>query len=83
MERRREIDLLLTDVMLPRGMTGFDVARFARGQRPDLPIIFVSGFSDQSLVAEDFGETRLLAKPFRVAELAEALTAAFTRQRVA
>jgi CheY-like chemotaxis protein len=83
LERAEKIDLLLTDVILPKGMTGFDVARVARRLRPDLPIIFVSGFSDQSLLSEDFSaETKLLSKPFRVAELAEALTAAFERRRV-
>jgi CheY-like chemotaxis protein len=84
LERTNAIELLLTDVILPKGMTGFDVARAARRLRPNLPVIFVSGFSDQSLVSEDFGrETRLLSKPFRIAELAEALAAAFERGGVA
>src|SRR4029079_15851343 len=44
MERSAPISLLLTDILLPGGMTGFDLARQARRRWPDLPILFMSGF---------------------------------------
>lgn len=56
-----QINLLLTDLMIPNRTTGAELARKLRGERPDLPVIFVSGFGIE--VGE--GETTLLRKsPF-------------------
>ncbi len=80
-ERTEDIALLLTDVVMPGGMTGFDVARRARRLRPDLPVIFMSGFADPSLVPDDFRtNSTLLAKPFREAQLSEAIAAALNSE---
>jgi PAS domain S-box-containing protein len=74
MAARGDIALLLTDVVLPKGMTGFDLARAARLQRPQLPVLFISGLADTSPVPPELtARSILLAKPFRVAQLAEAL----------
>jgi PAS domain S-box-containing protein len=83
MERPDPISLLLTDVLLPGGMTGFDLARQARRRRPDLPILFMSGFADPSLMPDDFGtNTKLLRKPFRLGQLSEAIVFALDRTKV-
>jgi PAS domain S-box-containing protein len=82
MERPDPVALLLTDVVLPGGMTGFDLARQARRRRPDLPVLFISGFADPSLVPDDFrADTTLLTKPFRAAQLSEAVAAALAGAR--
>ncbi|MFG0318057.1 MAG: CHASE domain-containing protein [Planctomycetota bacterium JB042] len=62
-------DLLLTDVVLPEGMNGIELARAFRERYPDLPVLFISGYSD----AEELRESRLgrlLPKPFRREQLA-------------
>ena len=83
MERGDPISLLLTDILLPGGMTGIDLARQARRRWPDLPILFMSGFADPSLVPDDFGtNTRLLRKPFRVGQLSEAIVFALAGTKV-
>ncbi len=65
------IDLLLTDVLLPGGVSGLAFAKEAIGGHPDLKVVVMSGnIVDQS----DLGSvTPLLRKPFRRRELAETL----------
>jgi PAS domain S-box-containing protein len=83
MERSAPISLLLTDILLPGGMTGFDLARQARRRWPDLPILFMSGFADPSLVPDDFrSNTKLLRKPFRLGQLSEAIVFALAGTKV-
>jgi PAS domain S-box-containing protein len=83
LERPDPVALLLTDVLLPGGMTGFDLARQARRRWPELRILFMSGFADPSLVPDDFRTTtKLLAKPFRLAQLSEAIVFALAGTKV-
>jgi DNA-binding NtrC family response regulator len=84
LERPGPIALLLTDIVLPGGITGVDLARQARRRWPDLPILFMSGFADPSLVPDDFrGNTKLLTKPFRLGQLSEAIVFALAGTKVA
>jgi CheY-like chemotaxis protein len=83
LERPDPIALLLTDIILPGGITGIDLARQARRRWPDLPILFMSGFADPSLVPDDFrANTRLLMKPFRVGQLSDAIVFALAGAKV-
>jgi len=61
------IGLLIADLAMP-GMNGFELARAARQERPDLPILFVTGFADMTR-AEDADHQTVLQKPFRAEEL--------------
>ncbi|HWD57872.1 MAG TPA: PAS domain S-box protein [Stellaceae bacterium] len=61
------IDLLIADLAMP-GMNGFELARAARQERPDLPILFVTGFADMAKAGDSAQET-VLQKPFRAEEL--------------
>jgi CheY-like chemotaxis protein len=66
------VDLLFTDVVLPSGLTGADVAREARQLRPDLKVLFTSGYARDAIVHHgrlDQG-VELLTKPFTSADLA-------------
>lgn len=64
------IDLVVTDVRMP-WMTGYNVALSARNSGIRVPIIIVTAFPDDTLVAqvERLGSAVLLAKPFRPEEL--------------
>jgi CheY-like chemotaxis protein len=69
-ETARRIDLLVTDVVLP-GMSGFDLAARARGSRPGLKVLYMSGYAaDEGLGAggPDPGAA-FLQKPFTPAGL--------------
>jgi two-component system, cell cycle sensor histidine kinase and response regulator CckA len=66
------IDLLISDVVMP-GMDGPTVVREARKSRPDLKILFMSGYAEEQLRKSiDIENVNFLAKPFSVIELAEA-----------
>ncbi|USI71435.1 PAS domain S-box protein [Sphingomonas morindae] len=62
-------DLLVSDHLMP-GMSGSELARAARGPRPTLPVLIISGYADLEKLAPDLPH---LAKPFRRDELARAL----------
>jgi CheY-like chemotaxis protein len=73
LERSAAVDLVLLDFAMP-GMNGADVAREIRARRPDLPIVFATGYADtEVLVAAN--EDCIVRKPFVERELAEKLQA--------
>lgn len=70
-----DIALLLTDLILPEGRDGTTLARHARGLRPNLKVLFMSGYTDEIAVHEGRLEpgAALLRKPFTRTGLAEQL----------
>jgi len=67
------IDLLFTDVVLPGGMNGPEIARRARQQRPDLKLLYTSGYTGNALLELEAipGEFRMISKPYRIEDLAQ------------
>jgi PAS domain S-box-containing protein len=66
-------DLLILDFAMP-GMNGAEVAKVARERRPDLPIVFVSGYADTAAIEAAAGTNMtVLRKPFRVDDLQSVL----------
>ena len=64
-----KVSLVITDVVMP-GISGADLMRDLRKLAPDLPVLFISGFTNDQL--EDWGpdeQTSYLAKPFRGEEV--------------
>jgi PAS domain S-box-containing protein len=78
-EEDGEADLLMTDMVMPGGMNGRQLANYVRAILPDLPILFTSGHSDdaQLRAARLLARSGFLAKPYRRAELAQAIETAF------
>jgi CheY-like chemotaxis protein len=73
------IDLLLSDVLLPQGMSGPELAEVAMALLPKIKVIFMSGHSEQRGMldrARKRGPIRLLQKPFHLDELATQIKAA-------
>jgi PAS domain S-box-containing protein len=68
------VDLLLTDMVMPEGMTGRDLALQLKKRKPDLKVIYSSGYSPDSN-GRDFGhhDTVFLAKPYLPPQLARAV----------
>jgi hypothetical protein len=67
-----EIRLLLTDVGLPR-MNGRELAEEARRLRPDLPVLFTTGYAQDAMFQQGKLDRNdeLLTKPFNRTQLAE------------
>ena len=73
------IDLLFTDIVMPGGMSGYDLAREARKRRPGLKVLFTSGFPGAVFPDTiDHDPNAMLSKPYRVQELALRLAALLT-----
>ena len=70
-ENRKRIDLLLTDVIMP-GLNGKVLAERLLSEKPELKIIFMSGYLPQEIAAET-EEYTFFKKPFHPAELLEAI----------
>jgi len=58
------VDIVLTDLGMPQ-VTGWEVARAAKAHRPDLPVVLLTGWGDQTEAetSEDAGVDRVLTKP--------------------
>jgi CheY-like chemotaxis protein len=67
-----DIDLLFTDVVMPGGMSGWELAELARQGRPGLPVMFCSGYPREALIEQGstFADPVILTKPYGKAELA-------------
>lgn len=67
----QRIDLVISDIVMPR-MNGLEAVSRIRGLRPEVPIIFISGYTDQASLweADETPPGPLLPKPFSLEELA-------------
>jgi len=79
LQSEAQIDLLLTDVGLPR-MNGRELAERARALRQGLPILFMTGYAEKAINREVFLSSgmELLAKPFKMNELLEKVRASLS-----
>ena len=66
-----DVDLLFTDVVMPGALSGADLARAALERRPELRVLFTSGYTTR-LVEKEWPDRRLelLRKPYRSIDLA-------------
>ncbi len=63
--------LVFTDVVMPGGITGIELARKLRDRFPELPILITTGYSEQVGAMQDFP---VLQKPYELTSLASALS---------
>ena len=69
---QRAVDFVLSDIMMPGGVSGLELAREIRRRKPALPVVLVTGFAEAAAGLED-GHFGLLLKPYTVESLAAAL----------
>jgi signal transduction histidine kinase/CheY-like chemotaxis protein len=69
----RPIDIIFSDVMMPGGMNGVELAREIKKRRSDIPILLTSGYSGGAVQEAGLSGLRILSKPYRIDELAIAL----------
>jgi CheY-like chemotaxis protein len=74
LQRESSVELLLSDVVLPGGSTGLELARAAQKLRPKLKVLLSSGYVGDEVRPELMrGEFSFISKPYRPAELATKL----------
>jgi CheY-like chemotaxis protein len=86
-KKQNQIDLMVTDLVMPNGFTGQKLARRLQFDRPDLKVIFSSGYD-----YEDFAESEsdyldpdsnFLQKPYRLSSLSQMIRESLETENVA
>jgi len=74
-ESREEVDLLLTDIAMPHGLSGRDLADKLRKDNPRLPVIFSSGYSHEMIERSEDASLGVsyLSKPYNPVQLAQSV----------
>jgi CheY-like chemotaxis protein len=68
------IDVLFSDVVMPRGMNGLELAKEARNLRPGIKILLASGYPMSTMPVQGLPkDVSFISKPYRWTELAERL----------
>jgi CheY-like chemotaxis protein len=77
LESRRHIDLLISDVGLPNGMNGRQLADAMRVSRPDLKVLFITGFAESAAVGNGLlaPGMEVMTKPFSMVSFADKVKA--------
>ena len=68
------IDAVFSDIMMPGGISGLDLARDIRRRRPEVRIVLATGYAESAAGMKD-GEFSVLLKPYSLEALADALGA--------
>jgi nitrogen-specific signal transduction histidine kinase/CheY-like chemotaxis protein len=70
-----KIDLVFSDVVMPGGISGFELAQLVKRSKPAIPVLLTSGFAEDVARAGEApaSELEILRKPYTGAELARAL----------
>jgi PAS domain S-box-containing protein len=74
LQRSQEIVLLFTDMVMPRGVTGLQLAERLRAEKPDLKIVYTSGYSPSSIASPEIKllpGASFLQKPYQASILAQ------------
>jgi PAS domain S-box-containing protein len=79
----RRLDLLISDVGLPGGMNGREMADLARELRPELPVLFITGYAEHAVLGHGHLRPgmRVLTKPFTIEALAQKIRDALEGRR--
>lgn len=68
-----DVKIAFIDIMLPDGMTGTELAKLLVSVRPELRVLFTSGYSDPSILKDAMDISQVIRKPFTFQELEDAL----------
>jgi PAS domain S-box-containing protein len=69
----QKVDLLLTDVVMPGGTNGYELARTVQVRWPTIRVVLTSGFPERINTDRELSNVRLLSKPYRRDDLARVL----------
>ncbi|MBC2778016.1 response regulator [Parasphingopyxis marina] len=75
LQERDDIDLLLTDIVMPGSLNGADLALRVQ-EEIGLKAVLVTGYADKAIPSDQFDRFDVILKPFRMEELGERVRAA-------
>lgn len=77
LEERHDIDVVFTDITMPHGISGLELARVVRSRFPKIKVVLTSGYPLPALRSEhgSISDFTFVHKPYRLADLAKALRA--------
>ena len=80
-DRNGDIDLVFTDLVMPGGMSGYELCETVRARHPHIRLLLTSGYSEDLVNAEKLAAMGLvvLRKPYRQADLMNSIAAALSR----
>jgi CheY-like chemotaxis protein len=81
LETGRTVDLLMVDFVLP-DMSGVELSAKARSGRPELKVVFITGYADSSSFRDQVGDETVIQKPFTANQLESVLSRALNSDGV-
>lgn len=72
----RVVDVVFSDIMMPGGMNGLELAKQVHARHPDLPVLLTSAYAEAAIEAATSRGLQVLKKPYRLEELSAAITKA-------
>jgi CheY-like chemotaxis protein len=76
LEREPHVALIFSDIVLGRGLSGFELGRWVRANKPDVAVLLTTGDASDEGCAQHTAEFEILQKPYGRSDLAVALHAA-------
>jgi len=82
LEQHKDIDCLFTDVVMPGGINGYDLAQRATEKNPALKVLITSGFTSKTITQKGriLFSTQMLSKPYRKADMAQHIRLTLDRE---
>jgi Signal transduction histidine kinase regulating C4-dicarboxylate transport system len=76
------VDIVVTDIGLPH-VDGLELARRIKVTRPDMPVLFITGYGDDGDIAGEFGAAHVMFKPFTYSAVADRISGMLGRESAA
>ncbi len=75
----RDVDILFTDIVMPNGPNGIELAEFTRENYPNIKVMLASGYPQPALKLDQsrLGEYTFVSKPYRLSDLARSLRSVY------
>ena len=71
----RDVDILFTDIVMPNGVNGLELAEYTRENYPNIKVMLASGYPQPALKLDQYrlGDFTFVSKPYRLSDLARGL----------